>query len=118
MFSVSYSLQRKGKTLLNYFPSPHFSPPRRSFPHHQQSHPENQFAQEAGLFNPRRGGRLLHHPPVALHFPLTRPPLSRKTEDIHFKKERKKCPFLSSLSVFMTPFKELMSERKISLIGN
>ncbi|XP_075887952.1 Golgi SNAP receptor complex member 1-like isoform X4 [Nelusetta ayraudi] len=43
----------------------------RPFPHHQQPHPQNQFAQEAGLFHSRRGDRHLHHSPVALHFPLT-----------------------------------------------
>lgn len=69
---------RKGKTLLNYFPSPHTSPPLRSFPRHQQSHPENQFAQEAGLFNSRRGDWRLHHTPVALHVPLMTPTDSRK----------------------------------------
>lgn len=51
----------------------HSSPPIRSFPCHQQPHPENQFAQEAWLFNSRRGDRRLHHPPVALHFPLIGP---------------------------------------------
>jgi len=42
----------------------------RSFPCHQRSHPENQFAQEAGLSDSRRGDWRLHHTPVALHFPL------------------------------------------------
>lgn len=61
---------RKGNPLLNYFPSSHFPHPLRSFPHHQQPHPENQFAQEAGLFNSGWGDRHLRDPPPALHFAL------------------------------------------------
>lgn len=68
-FIVSYSLQGKENPFLIIFLH-HTSPPLRSFPRHQQSHPENQFAQEAGLFNSRRGDWHLHHTPVALHFPL------------------------------------------------
>ncbi|XP_062289109.1 Golgi SNAP receptor complex member 1-like isoform X1 [Scomber scombrus] len=60
------SIQTRVTTLAN---SP---PPLRSFPRHQQSCPENQFAQEAGLVNSRWGDWRLHHTPVALHFPLNR----------------------------------------------
>lgn len=60
---------KEGKSFLIIFLH-HTSPPFRSFPRHQQSHPENQFAQEAGLFHFRRCDWRLHHTPVALHFPL------------------------------------------------
>lgn len=55
----------------------HTSPPLRSFPRHQQPHPENQSAQEAGLFDPGWGGRRLRDPPPALHSAL-RPSCSRR----------------------------------------
>lgn len=66
---VSYSLQGKENPFLIIFLH-HISPPLRSFPRHQQPHPENQFAQEAGLFNSGWGDWHLRDPPLALHFPL------------------------------------------------
>lgn len=66
---VSYSLQAKENPFLIIFLH-HTSPPLRSFPRHQQPHPENQFAQEAGLFNSGWGDRRLRDSPPALHVPL------------------------------------------------
>uniref|UniRef100_A0A3Q1DAU3 Golgi SNAP receptor complex member 1 n=1 Tax=Amphiprion ocellaris TaxID=80972 RepID=A0A3Q1DAU3_AMPOC len=43
----------------------------RSFSNHQQSHPANQSAEEAGLSHPRLSDRRLHHPPPTLCFSLT-----------------------------------------------
>lgn len=66
--SLTHCMEEKTPFLIIFLH--HTSPPLRSFPCHQQSHPENQFAQEAGLFNSRRSDWHLHRTPVALHFPL------------------------------------------------
>lgn len=47
--------------------------PLRSVPHHQQSDPADQPAQEAGLPDPGLGHRLLHHSAPALRFTLSPP---------------------------------------------
>lgn len=81
LLSVSYLLTaRKGNPawVLIIFLHP-ATPPLRSLPRHQQSHPENQFAQEAGLYNSGCGYWCLHHTLVALHFPMNRHQLTKYT---------------------------------------
>lgn len=82
MLFASYSLQGKESPFLIIFLH-HTFPPLRSFPRHQRSHPENQFAQEAGLFHSGCGDWHLHHTPVALHIPLMRCWLSLRTATSH-----------------------------------